>query len=186
MAIEAFHAMVAMLLSTKTSRPHLMSFPVGGAIMNENTDTAVRRPRVVGLNHIALEVSDVDAALAFYGRIFSFTLRGRQPGAAFIDMGDQFIALMQGPVRAERGHRHFGLVVDDRTRVRELAAEAGAALLEGPFLDFLDPWGNRVEVVDYADIQFTKAPHILRGMGLGLGKSEKAQRELAEKGMTAP
>lgn len=153
--------------------------------MSENADTAMRRPRVVGLNHIALEVSDVDAALAFYGRIFSFTLRGRQPGAAFIDMGDQFIALMQGPVRAERGHRHFGLVVDDRTRVRELAAEAGATLLEGPFLDFLDPWGNRVEVVDYTDIQFTKAPHILRGMGLGLGKSEKALRELAEKGMTA-
>src|SRR5258707_2117404 len=115
--------------------------------MSEKTDAAMRRPRVVGLNHIALEVGDVDQALAFYERIFSFTLRGRQPGAAFIDMGDQFIALMQGPVRAERSHRHFGLVVDDRTMVRKLAVEAGAALLEGPFLDFLDPWGNRVEVV---------------------------------------
>jgi catechol 2,3-dioxygenase-like lactoylglutathione lyase family enzyme len=141
------------------------------------------RPRLVGLNHIALEVGNVEQALAFYGRIFSFTLRGRQPRAAFIDMGDQFIALMEGPIRAARGHRHFGLVVDDRAAVRMLATEAGAELLDGPFLDFLDPWGNRVEVVDYSDIQFTKAPHILQGMGLELSKSEKAQRELAEKGM---
>jgi hypothetical protein len=59
--------------------------------------------------------------------------------------------------------------------------EAGAELLDG--LDFLDPWGNRVEVVEYSDIQFTKAPHVLRGMGLELSKSEKSQWELAEKGM---
>ncbi|MBV8141838.1 MAG: hypothetical protein JOZ60_07330 [Verrucomicrobia bacterium] len=90
---------------------------------------------------------------------------------------------MQGPVRAVRGHRHFGLVVDNRDAVRELAQAAGAELLPGPFLDFLDPWGNRVEVVDYADIQFTKTPHVLRGMGLDLRKSEKARRELAEKDM---
>ena len=90
---------------------------------------------------------------------------------------------MEGQIRAARGHRHFGLVVDERSSVRTLAAEAGAELLEGPFLDFLDPWGNRVEVVEYSDIQFTKAPHILRGMGLALSKSDKAQRELAEKGM---
>ena len=141
------------------------------------------RPRLVGLNHIALEVGSVEQALAFYGRIFSFTLRGRQPRAAFIDMGDQFIALMEGPIRAARGHRHFGLVVDDRAAVRMLATEAGGELLDGPFLDFLDPWGNRVEVVEYSDIQFTKAPHILHGMGLELSKSGKAQRELAEKGM---
>jgi hypothetical protein len=98
-------------------------------------------------------------------------------------MGDQFIALMEGPIRAARGHRHFGLVVDDRTAVRTLATEAGAELLDGPFLDFLDPWGNLVEVVDYSDVQFTKASHILQGMGLELSKSEKAQRELAKKGM---
>ena len=153
--------------------------------MSGHAGPAADRPRLVGLNHLALEVGNVDEALAFYGRIFSFTLRGRQPGAAFIDMGDQFIALMEGPVRAERSHRHVGLVVDDRTAVRQLATEAGAELLEGPFLDFLDPWGNRVEVVDYADIQFTKAPHILRGMGLDLPKSQKALRELAEKGMAA-
>src|SRR4051812_20060033 len=154
--------------------------------MGDTTDRNPERPRLVGLNHIALEVGDVDEALAFYGRIFSFTLRGRQQGAAFIDMGDQFIALMQGPVRAARGHRHVGLVVNDRTSVRELARVAGAELLPGPFLDFLDPWGNRVEVVDYADIQFTKVPHVLRGMGLDLRKSEKARRELAEKGMAEP
>jgi len=151
--------------------------------MSEGPDLAGGRPRLVGLNHIALEVGNVREALDFYGRIFSFSLRGRQPGAAFIDIGDQFIALMEGPVRTERGHRHFGLVVDDRSTVRTLAARAGAELLDGPFLDFLDPWGNRVEVVAYADIQFTKAPHILQGMGLDLSKGEKARRELAEKGM---
>ena len=151
--------------------------------MSERTGSAAYRPQLVGLNHLALEVGDVDEALAFYGRIFSFKLRGRAPNAAFIDMGDQFIALMEGPARAERSHRHFGLVVDDRTSVRQLALEAGAELVDGPFLDFLDPWGNRVEVVDYADVQFTKAPQILHGMGLHLSKSEKAQRELAQKGM---
>ncbi len=153
--------------------------------MSEAEDCAAR-PRLIGLNHIALEVGDVDEALAFYGRIFSFTLRGRQQGSAFIDMGDQFVALMQGPVEAQRGHRHVGLVVDDRAAVRELAQAAGAELLAGPFLDFLDPWGNRIEVVDYADIQFTKAPHVLRGMGLDLDKNEKARRELAQKGMAEP
>ena len=149
--------------------------------MSHGPDLAAVRPRLVGLNHVALEVGNVEEALAFYGRIFSFTLRGRQPQAAFIDLGDQFIALMEGPLRAERGHRHFGLVVADRSAVRTLAAEAGAELLDGPFLDFLDPWGNRIEIVDYSDIQFTKAPHVLRGMGLELSKSDKAQRELAEK-----
>jgi len=73
--------------------------------------------------------------------------------------------------------------VDDRSAVRELVAQAGAELLPGPFLDFLDPWGNRVEVVQYSDIQFTKAPHVLRGMGLALDKTDKAQQELAQKGM---
>ncbi|MBV9735810.1 MAG: VOC family protein [Acidisphaera sp.] len=144
------------------------------------------RARVVGLNHVALEVGDVEEALDFYGRIFRFTLRGQEAGAAFIDLSDQFIALMQGPVRSERGHRHFGLVVDDRATVRRLAEAAGAELLPGRFLDFLDPWGNRVEVVDYADIQFTKSPHVLRGMGLDLPKSAKAKDELARKGMAAP
>ncbi len=99
-------------------------------------------------------------------------------------MGDQFLALIQSERRDRDAHRHFGLVVDDRSRVRALAEAAGAILLEGPFLDFLEPWGNRVEVVDYRDIQFSKAPAVLRGMGLaGLDKRDAAKRELAEKGL---
>ena len=139
---------------------------------------------LVGMNHVALEVDSIDEALAFWERLFGpLTLRGRLPRMAFIDMGDQFIALMQVETPHVDRHRHFGIVVDDRSAVRTLAVAAGGRLVDGPFLDFLDPWGNRVEVVDYADIQFTKAPHVLRGMGLTLGKSEKARRELADKGM---
>src|SRR3954453_14152338 len=123
------------------------------------------RPRLVGLNHIALEVGDVEEALAFYRKIFAFELRGRGTGQAFIDMGDQFIALMETSSSHSDKHRHFGLVVDDRSRVRELAQAAGATLLEGDFLDFLDPWGNRIEVVEYQDIQYTKAPEINRSQG---------------------
>jgi catechol 2,3-dioxygenase-like lactoylglutathione lyase family enzyme len=142
-----------------------------------------KRARLVGLNHIALEVGDVEEALAFYGQIFDFKLRSKTEGAAFIDMGDQFIALMKGPTRAPAGHRHIGLVVDDRSAVRALAVAAGAQLVDGPFLDFLDPWGNRLEVVEYANVQFTKASHVLSAMQLGLEKNESAKRELAAKGM---
>ena len=141
------------------------------------------KPRMVGLNHVALEVGDIEEALAFYGRIFNFTLRGKGKGQAFIDIGDQFIALMQVATPHRDSPRHFGLVVDDRSYLRNLVEAAGGQLLDGPFLDFLDPWGNRVEVVEYGDIQFTKAPQVLRGMGLVLDKTPKAQRELAEKGM---
>ncbi len=144
------------------------------------------KPKLVGINHIALEVGDIDEALAFYGRIFDFSLRGRGKGQAFIDMGDQFIALMETATPHRDAHRHFGLVVDDRAAVRRLAEAAGARLLPGPFLDFLDPWGNRIEVVDYVNVQFTKAPHILRGMGLALQKSTKARQELSDKGMAPP
>jgi catechol 2,3-dioxygenase-like lactoylglutathione lyase family enzyme len=140
-------------------------------------------PRLVGINHIALEVGDIEEALAFYGRIFSFTLRGRGKGQAFIDMGDQFLALSETKEPHQDRHRHFGLVVDDRARVRKLAKAAGARMVEGPFLDFLDPWGNRIEVVAYADIQFSKAPHVLRGMEFAGEKSAKAKKELANKGM---
>jgi catechol 2,3-dioxygenase-like lactoylglutathione lyase family enzyme len=142
------------------------------------------KPRLVGINHIALEVGDVEEALAFYGRIFDFKLRGRGKGQAFIDIGDQFIALMETDTARGEPHRHFGLVVDDRSAVRKLAEAAGAKILPGPFLDFLDPWGNRVEVVEYASIQFTKAPQVLRAMGLDLAKNEKALKELADKGVT--
>jgi catechol 2,3-dioxygenase-like lactoylglutathione lyase family enzyme len=142
-----------------------------------------RKPRLVGLNHVALEVGSIDEALAFYGQIFDFTLRGRGERDAFIDIGDQFIALMETGTARGEPHRHFGLVVDDRSAVRQLAEAAGAKLLPGPFLDFLDPWGNRVEVVEYANVQFTKAPQVLRAMGLDLAKSDKALKELADKGV---
>ena len=153
--------------------------------MPTSHETADRRPRLVGMNHVALEVGDIEEALEFYGRIFRFTLRGKGKGQAFIDMGDQFIALMQVGAKHRDSPRHFGLVVDDRSAVRSLVEEAGGELLDGPFLDFLDPWGNRVEIVQYSDIQFTKAPHVLRGMGLNLAKNDNAKKELAEKGMAA-
>jgi catechol 2,3-dioxygenase-like lactoylglutathione lyase family enzyme len=140
-------------------------------------------PRLVGINHVALEVGDIEEALAFYGKIFSFTLRGRGEGQAFIDLGDQFLALMETQAPHQDRQRHFGLVVDDRARVRALAQDAGAQMVEGPFLDFIDPWGNRIEVVAYADIQFSKAPHVLRGMEFGGEKTAKAEQELADKGM---
>jgi catechol 2,3-dioxygenase-like lactoylglutathione lyase family enzyme len=150
--------------------------------MNEGT-----KPRLVGINHVAIEVGNIATALEFYGKIFAFTLRGHNERSAFIDIGDQFINLTQGTLhssaQSETEHRHIGLVVDDRSSVRARAEAAGATLLPGPFLDFLDPWGNRIEVVEYASVQFTKAPHILRGMNLNLSKNENARRELAEKGL---
>jgi catechol 2,3-dioxygenase-like lactoylglutathione lyase family enzyme len=148
-----------------------------------SSESNPEKPRLVGINHVALEVGNVEEALAFYGRIFSFTLRGRGKGQAFIDIGDQFIALMETATARGEPHRHFGLVVDDRSAVRRLAEAAGARLLPGPFLDFLDPWGNRVEVVEYGNVQFTKAPQVLKAMGLDLEKNEKALKELADKGV---
>jgi len=141
--------------------------------------------RLVGINHIALEVGDVDQALAWYGRFFEFELRGRAGARmAFIDMGDQFIALAGGRSQPEDESRHFGLVVDDKEGVRAALLEAGVAVRPSGSLDFTDPWGNHVQVVDYSDIQFSKTPAVLRAMGLdGLGKSEAAQREIRERGL---
>ena len=142
------------------------------------------RPRIVGLNHIALEVGDIEEALAFYGRLFTFELRGKSDSMAFIDLGDQFIALQKGRTQPADDDRHFGLVVDDKEATRNALKAAGITPLDGPFLDFRDPWGNRVEIVGYENIQFTKAPNILRGMGLThLTKNENAKKELVEKGM---
>jgi lactoylglutathione lyase len=142
------------------------------------------RPRLIGINHVALEVGDLEQALEVYGRIFEFELRGRAPGMAFLDMGDQFIALAEGRDQAPDDGRHFGLVVDDREAVRAALADAGAEVLGGRGLDFRDPWGNRVQVVEYGEIQFTKAPNVARGMGIAeLGKSPDAARELREKGL---
>ncbi len=145
---------------------------------------AERKAKVIGFNHIALEVGDIDEALAFYSRLFDFKLRSRTESAAFIDLGDQFLALQKGRRQTPDDARHVGLVVDDKQSVRDTLAEAGIELLAGPFLDFRDPWGNRVEIVGYENIQFTKASHILRGMGLThLAKSESAIEELRAKGM---
>ena len=143
-----------------------------------------RKARALGINHVVLEVGDLDEALAFYGKLFEFTLRGRNPHNAFIDMGDQFIQLRLGKTQEADGARHFGFVVDDREPVRRALLEMGVVLLERG-LNFRDPWGNRVEVVPYDDIQFTKAAHVLRGMGIAdLEKSPEAIAELSKKGMT--
>jgi predicted enzyme related to lactoylglutathione lyase len=142
------------------------------------------RARMVGINHVALEVGDIDEALSFYGRIFEIELRGRLARMAFMDMGDQFIALAEGRTQAPDDARHFGLVVDDREAVRSALEEAGVEILPGRGLDFRDPWGNQIQVVDYADIQFTKAPGVARGMGIeGLEKTPEALKELREKGL---
>ena len=142
------------------------------------------RPRLIGINHIALEVGSVDEALAFYGSIFELELRGRRGRMAFIDMGDQFIALAEGRTQPPDRHRHFGLVVDDKEATRRALEKAGAEILPGRGLDFRDPWGNHVQVVEYSEVQFTKAEHVLRGMGAGdLKKSDEALAELRAKGL---
>ena len=140
--------------------------------------------RLVGINLVALEVGNVDQALEFYGLLFELTLRGRTREAAFIDMGDQFLALMQAP--AEGGPdraRHFGLVVDDKDATRRALEAAGVEIRPGRGLDFLDPWGNFVQVVQYDDVQFTKTDNVLRGMGLELDKTDAALAELRTKGL---
>jgi catechol 2,3-dioxygenase-like lactoylglutathione lyase family enzyme len=142
------------------------------------------RARLVGINHVALEVGDLEEALSFYGMIFEIELRGRVPGMAFIDIGDQFIALSEGRSQPLDHARHFGLVVDDRAAARAALQEAGVELSGGRGLNFHDPWGNLVQVVEYADVQFTKAPGVLRGMGLeGCEKTPQALRELSDKGL---
>ena len=142
-----------------------------------------KRAHAIGVNHVALEVGDIEEALAFYGRLFEFTLRGKSKDSAFIDLGDQFLALQKGRKQPSDDGRHFGLVVDDKEAVRSALKAAGVEVLPGRFLDFLDPWGNRIEIVGYDNIQFTKAPNVLRGMGLQLDKNANARKELADKGM---
>jgi predicted enzyme related to lactoylglutathione lyase len=143
-----------------------------------------KQARAVGFNHIALEVGDIEEALSFYARIFKFELRGKSPEMAFIDLGDQFLALQKGRRQPADDGRHFGLVVDNKDAVRRALAEAGIEVIPGPFLDFRDPWGNRVEIVGYDNIQYSKAPNVLRGMGLAhLSKNARAIKELSDKGM---
>jgi lactoylglutathione lyase len=143
-----------------------------------------RKARAIGVNHVALEVGNIDEALDFYGRLFDFTLRSRNSTSAFIDLGDQFLALQKGRTQPADGGRHFGLVVDDKEAVRRSLKQAQIELLPGPFLDFRDPWGNRIEIVAYENVQFTKAAGVLKGMGLAkLSKNERALKELKDKGM---
>jgi lactoylglutathione lyase len=141
-------------------------------------------PRLVGINHVALEVGDLEEALEFWSSLFEITQVWREPGMAFLDMGDQFIALAEGRTGGPDQSRHFGLVVDDKEAVREALEAAGAEVLPGRFLNFRDPWGNLIQVVDYRDIQFTKTDSVLRGMGLGeLSKRPDALDELRNKGL---
>ena len=141
--------------------------------------------RLVGINHVALEVGDIEEALEWYGRFFELELRGRAGSSmAFVDMGDQFLALARGRSQPPDAARHFGLVVDDKDAVRAALVAAGVEVTRAPNLSFRDPWGNQVQVVDYADVQFTKTDAVLRGMGLdGLEKSEQALSELRKKGL---
>jgi lactoylglutathione lyase len=162
------------------SRHHM----TGGASERRFLMAHAKKARAIGFNHVALEVGDIDEALAFYGRLFEFELRGRSKTSAFIDLGDQFLALQKGRTQPADDGRHFGLVVDDKEAVRRVLAEASVKTLPGQFLDFLDPWGNRIEIVGYENIQFTKAPNVLRGMQLShLPKNENAMKELRDKGM---
>ena len=148
-------------------------------------DTDTPGARLVGINHVALEVGDIDAALEFYRDIFEFELRGRTESSIFLDMGDQFLAISEVDEFDSRDdHRHLGLVVDDPDAVERRLAEHDVEQLSSRGLDFRDPWGNRLQIVAYEEVQFTKADHILRAMGFSdLEKSESAIAELAEKGM---
>ena len=146
--------------------------------------TETKKAQAVGINHVALEVGDIDEALDFYAQFLEFTLRGKSEKMAFIDMGDQFIAIAKVEVQPRDNDRHFGLVVDDKKAVGRMLNELGIEIVSERFMDFYDPWGNRIEIVGYEGIQFTKADNVLRGMGLdGLGKTDKAIQELTDKGM---
>ena len=136
------------------------------------------KAKLVGINHVALEVGDLEEALAFYGRLFDVELRGRAGNMAFIDMGDQFIALAQGRRQAPDDERHFGLVVDDKEATLDAAREAGARVRGNTITD---PWGNNLQVVGYEDVQFTKTPQILEAMGLEVGKTDRAKAEIRQK-----
>lgn len=145
----------------------------------------MQRPKLVGINHVALEVGDIDEALAFYGSIFDLVLRGRSAQMAFIDIGDQFIALSRGRTQGADDHRHFGLVVDDRSATRDAIQAAGVEVLPGRGLDFSDPFGNLVQIVQYDEVQFLKADSVLRALGVEPGKTEQARAELRAKGIDA-
>jgi lactoylglutathione lyase len=140
--------------------------------------------RLIGINHVALEVGDVEAALDLYGRLFAFSLRGRAGRMAFIDMGDQFLAIAEGRRQGPDDGRHFGLVVDDKEAVRAAVEREGLEVVPGRGLDFLDPWGNLFQIVDYRDIQFERAPGVKRKLGIeDLEKRDSARQEIRERGL---
>lgn len=141
------------------------------------------KPRMVGVNHVALEVGDVDEAVGFYQDVFAVELRGRTDSSAFLDMGDQFLALSETEGDGVDEHRHFGLVVDDVDAVDRRLDELGVERLPARGFDFRDPWGNRIQVVAYEDVQFTKAEHVRDGMGVDGAKTEDALAELEAKGL---
>jgi len=143
------------------------------------------RARMVGINHVALSVGDAEEAREFYGSVFDFEVRGRTDSAVFLDMGDQFLALTEDATagRTTDDHRHFGIVVDDADVVERRLEAQGVERIATAGLDFRDPWGNRLQVVQYDEVQFTKAAAVLDGMELDLDKTESAREELAEKGM---
>lgn len=147
------------------------------------SDDTHLRPHLVGINHVALEVGDIEQALEFYGQFFQFKLRGRRENMAFIEMGDQFLALSQNSDRNPDQHRHFGLVVDDRSNLQAHLEALDVEIIPGKGLNFRDPWGNYIQVVVYADIQFSKTPAVLKGMGLDLTKTLDAQQQLHDKNM---
>ena len=146
--------------------------------------TEAKKARAVGINHVALEVGDIEEALAFYGQFLEFSLRGKSETMAFIDLGDQFIAMARVDSQPRDHDRHFGLVVDDKEAVGRILAELGIEIVSERFMDFYDPWGNRIEIVGYEGIQFSKTDGVLAGMGLGgLKKTDKALQELQDKGL---
>ena len=144
----------------------------------------MKKARAVGINHVALDVGDIEQALEFYGQFLEFSLRGKSEKMAFIDLGDQFIAMTKVDAQPRDNHRHFGLVVDDKEAVGRTLAALGIEIVSERFMDFYDPWGNRIEIVGYEGIQFSKTDGVLRGMELdGLAKTDKALQELSDKGM---
>lgn len=148
------------------------------------SEQAQKKARALGINHVVLEVDDLDKALEFYGALFEFTLRGKSEHNAFIDLGDQFIQLTLGKTQVADTKRHFGFVVDDRNAVKRAMDRLGIKSINDR-MNILDPWGNRIEIVSYDDVQFTKAANILKGMGLTpLEKTASAMEELKKKGMT--
>jgi len=148
--------------------------------------TIPTKATAIGINHIALEVGNIAEALAFYGSFLNFTITSQSEDAAFIYFGDQFINFSKGRTQTPDEKRHFGIAVDDKELVRNTLTKMDVALLGGRFLDFLDPWGNRIEITTYTNIMFSKTTTILRGMGMDhLQKTDEALSELDKHGLGA-